>query len=87
MLHSTVHVHWQLSEIILGHNICMENRKKLCLIIIFIFFILIEYVLMIQKTYSYIPIYFFHLKNAERPKSVGDNTCKSMGGVLCLMRC
>ena len=29
---------------------------------------------------------FFHLKNAGRPKRMDHNTCKSMGGILCVVR-
>ena len=50
----------------------------------FLFFILIEYVMMIKK---YTGLYrYSHLKNAERPKRMGYNTCKSMGSVLCVVR-
>ena len=31
-------------------------------------------------------IYIFFLKNAGEPKRMGHNTCKSMGGVLCVVR-
>ena len=51
---------------------------------LFLFFILIEYVMMIKK---YTGLYrYFHLKNAGRPKRIGHNTRKSMGAVLCVVR-
>ena len=48
----------------------------------FLFFILMQYVMMIKTMYRFI---YFNLKNAERPKRMGHNTCKSMGAVLCVV--
>ena len=48
----------------------------------FLFFLSIEYVMMIEKIYG---LYrYFHLKNAGRPKRMGHNTSKSTGAVLCV---
>ena len=57
-----------------------ENRKKRCLYKDpFFIFILKEYMVMIKN------ITFVNLEDTGRPKRMGHDTCKCMGGVLCVV--